>query len=58
VKVNSKLIVQKVYPRYDIIPYIRLYYTNSWMNKNGLQTKAITFEMAWLKWMYKITIEK
>ena len=57
-KIENKLIVQKIYARYDILPYIRLCYTNSWMNKNGLQTKAITFEMAWLKWMYKITIEK
>jgi len=58
VKINSKLIVQKLYPRYDIIPYIRLYYTKDWMDNNSKKTLAIIFDIAWLKWMYKITIEK
>lgn len=57
-KITNKLITQKSYPRYDIIPYIRLYYTKDWVNKFGQITSAITFEIAWLKWMYKITIEK
>jgi hypothetical protein len=57
-KITHKLITQTSYPRYDIIPYIRLYYTKDWVNKLGKITSAITFEIAWLKWMYKITIEK
>jgi hypothetical protein len=57
-KLINKLIVQKIYIRYEILPYIRLYYTKDWINKIGVKTKAITFEMAWFKWNYKLTIEK
>lgn len=57
-KVRHKFIVQKVYIRYELLPYVRLYYTKDWINSFGQKAKAITFEIAWLKWMYKITIEK
>jgi hypothetical protein len=35
-----------------------LYYTKDWMDTNSKKTLAIIFDIAWLKWMYKITIEK
>ena len=57
-KFISKFITQRVYPRYEILPYIRLYYSKDWINKFGNRTMAITLEIAWFKWMYKLTIEK
>ena len=54
----TKLTKQYAYPKYDIIPFIRIAYTNHWIQSNSKLTSAIIFEMGWFKWIYKITIEK
>ena len=57
-KLITKLTKQNVYIKYDLIPFVRILFTNHWINSNSKIKSAFMFEVGWLKWIYKLTIEK
>jgi|688.fasta_scaffold859021_2 hypothetical protein len=45
-------------PEFNLIPNIKLWYTNSFFLETGVYTPAIVFETSWFKIRYSLLLQK
>ena len=56
-RINKGFITQKYYIKYEMFPYMKLWFTKDYFLETGVTSPAIGFNIGWLKWSYQFIIQ-